>query len=135
MAHFSKLNEQNEVIAVVYMDNSIITDENGVEQESLGQAHLEKHHYWPAHLWKKTSLYTSANTHQAGRTPFRKNYGGVGMIYDAVNDCFKPKQSPYPSWVFDEASARYLPPVAMPDDGREYHWNESTQTWDKISIW
>jgi hypothetical protein len=135
MAHFSKLNEQNEVIGVVYMDNSIITDGNGVEQESLGQAHLEKHHNWPSHLWKKTSLYTSANEHTKGGTPFRKNYGGVGMIYDAVNDCFRPKQARYASWTFDQASARYLPPVPMPIDGHLYEWNESIQNWDKKSNW
>tara|TARA_R100001086_G_scaffold228676_1_gene148234 strand:+ start:381 stop:788 length:408 start_codon:yes stop_codon:yes gene_type:complete len=135
MAHFSKLDENGHVLTVMYIDNDLILDENGDESEAIGQAHFEKHHKWPANLWKKTSLYTSAGTHTKGETPFRKNFGGTGMMYDAVNDCFKQIQSPYPSWVFDETMGVYQPPVAEPTDGREYHWNESTQSWDQISTW
>ena len=42
--HYAELNENNEVIYVAYMDNEIITDENGNEVEELGIQHLHTHH-------------------------------------------------------------------------------------------
>ena len=64
MAHFAKLTEDtNVVLAVLAVDNATLLDENGVEQEALGQAHLEKHHGWPAHLWKQTTRSSALNKH------------------------------------------------------------------------
>ena len=42
MAHFAKIDENNAVIKVVAVSNNVITDENGVEQESLGIEFLKK---------------------------------------------------------------------------------------------
>ena len=36
MAHFAKLDENNVVLSVHVVNNDVITDENGDEQESLG---------------------------------------------------------------------------------------------------
>lgn len=33
------------------------------------------------------------------------------------------------SWVFDEATCSFLPPVAYPSDGGKYRWDESTTAW------
>ena len=41
MAHFAKINDNNEVLAVLTVDNSVAND------ESAGQAHLETHNNWP----------------------------------------------------------------------------------------
>ena len=35
----------------------------------------------------------------------------------------------YPSWVFDDATCAFIPPVAYPDDGSLYTWNETDQLW------
>ena len=50
MAHFAKISEENKVLTVLYIENKFIEDENGVEQESIGQAYLEKHNNWPAQM-------------------------------------------------------------------------------------
>jgi hypothetical protein len=36
MAHFAKLDENNIVTKIVVVNNSVITDVNGIEQEQLG---------------------------------------------------------------------------------------------------
>lgn len=60
----------------------------------------------------------------------RKNYAGVGFIYDNIRDAFiAPK--PYPSWILNEDTCRWEPPTPYPADYNPvaYEWNEETQTW------
>jgi len=57
----------------------------------------------------------------------RKNYAGVGYTYDADIDAFIPPK-PYASWVLNDA-AQWEAPVAMPDDGQMYSWDEDSQSW------
>lgn len=59
---------------------------------------------------------------------FRKNYAGIGMIYDSVRDAFMWPQ-PYPSWVLDENTCVWHAPVAQPEDGSEYAWSEPQTQW------
>lgn len=40
----------------------------------------------------------------------------------------------FPSWTFDESTCRYNPPVAMPQDGKPYKWNEDTESWDLFNV-
>lgn len=35
---------------------------------------------------------------------------------------------PYASWILDEETCRWKPPIAMPDG--KYRWNETTTSWD-----
>lgn len=70
MAHYAELNENNEVIYVVYMDNEIITDENENEVEELGVTHLHTHH-GTDRRWVRTSY----------RGNFRNKYAGLGDTY------------------------------------------------------
>jgi len=37
------------------------------------------------------------------------------------------------SWIFDEATCSYQPPVAYPSDGKEYEWDESSTSWQEIT--
>ena len=62
----------------------------------------------------------------------RKNYAGIGFSYDQTRNAFIPPQ-PYPSWVLNETTCLSDAPVAYPDDGNRYQWNEDTQTWDQIN--
>lgn len=62
----------------------------------------------------------------------RKNYAGIGFSYDATRDAFIPPQ-PFPSWTLNEDDCYWEPPVAMPDDGNRYDWNEDTQSWDEVT--
>ena len=84
--------------------------------------------------WIQTSYNTLGGTHTLGGTPLRKNYAGVGFTYDRVLDAFIPPQ-PYPSWVLNEDTCLWNAPVAYPDDGDEYQWNEATQDWvDVVTV-
>jgi hypothetical protein len=42
-------------------------------------------------------------------------------------------QQPFPSWVFNEESCSFTPPVPYPTDGNAYQWDESTTSWEKQS--
>ena len=35
----------------------------------------------------------------------------------------------FASWVFDEATCAFKAPIAMPQDGKFYHWDEATLSW------
>ena len=39
----------------------------------------------------------------------------------------------YASWILNEETCAYEAPVAYPDDGQKYNWNEETQQWDLIN--
>ena len=62
----------------------------------------------------------------------RKNYAGIGFSYDSTRDAFIPPQ-PYPSWTLDEDTCLWEAPVAYPDDGKMYTWNETDQQWDEVT--
>lgn len=80
MAHFAKL-ENNIVTQVIVVNNEVLLDENGVEQESIGVQFCQDLF---GGEWKQTSY--NAN--------FRGRYAGPGMIYDPIADEFKsaPKE-------------------------------------------
>ena len=51
----------------------------------------------------------------------------AGYTYDAARDAFiAPK--PYPSWVLDEATCNWVPPVPYPATG-QWAWDEATLSW------
>jgi len=79
--------------------------------------------------WIQTSYNTNAGVHRQGGTPLRKNFAAIGHTYDSTRDAFIPPQ-PYPSWTLNEDTCSWECPVARPDDGNKYNWNEETQTWD-----
>jgi hypothetical protein len=82
--------------------------------------------------WIQTSYNTKGNQHLLGGTPLRGNFAGLGSIYDKTNDVFyAPK--PYNSWILNESTWLWESPVAMPTDGKDYRWNESTTSWDLVS--
>ena len=82
--------------------------------------------------WIQTSYNTVAGTHQLGGTPLRKNYAGLGYTYDAVRDAFIPPK-PYSSWILNEDTCLWEPPVAHPSDENRYIWNEETTSWDEVT--
>ena len=115
MAHFAKLGKGNIVEQVVVVNNNVITDANGQEQEQLGVDFLNNM-YGTNDVWKQTSYHGS----------FRKNYAGLGFRYDQTRDAFiEPK--PFPSWTLNEETCQWEAPVVKPDDGQIYDWNEENQ--------
>jgi hypothetical protein len=59
---------------------------------------------------------------------FRKNFAGLDYSYSWERDAFIPPK-PYPSWVLDDFSCLWEPPIPYPTDGKNYVWNEQTQSW------
>jgi len=120
MSHFAEIDENNIVTRVLVGNNE----------------HPDEGHQWFVDnlggTWVKTSYNTRGGVHTLGGTPLRKNYAGVGYAYDETRDAFIPPK-PYDSWVLDEETCLWEAPVAMPDDGEPYAWNEETQSWDLIS--
>jgi hypothetical protein len=78
-------------------------------------------------LWVQTSYNTHGGQHPEGR-PLRKNYAGVGYTYDAKRDAFIAPQ-PFSSWTLNEDTCLWVSPVPMPDDGKQYIWDEATQAY------
>jgi hypothetical protein len=117
MAHFAKLDQNNVVTAVHVVNNIEMLVADGSESEMMGVAFLIR---WSGGYsnWKQTSYN--------GKT--RKNYAGIGYTYDSARDAFIPPK-PFPSWVLNEETCLWDAPVAMPDDGQLYNWDEATTNW------
>jgi hypothetical protein len=118
MAHFAQL-DNNQVIQVIVVHNNELLDENGIEQESKGQEFC-------ANLLGGTWLQTSYNA------SIRKNYAGLGFLYDSTRDAFIPPK-PFDSWVLNEDTCNWQSPVTYPSDGKVYEWNESTASWVPVT--
>jgi hypothetical protein len=119
MAHFAQLDSSSIVKRILTLNNNVITDSDGNEQEVLGINFLQN-----LHSINDTLVQCSYNNN------FRKQYAGEGYTYDKANDVFiSPK--PYASWTLD-ASFDWQPPTAIPDDGKKYNWNEATTAWDEV---
>ena len=121
MAHFAILDESNIVTRVEVINNDVILDGDGVEQEQLGIDFL-------------TSLYGAGNYKQTSyNRNIRKNYAGVGYTYDAVKDKFI-KSKPFASWSLDE-NDDWKAPITHPDDDKDYYWNEDNYQADNNTGW
>jgi hypothetical protein len=131
MASFAKIGLNNKVIEVLSVVNEVLHDSNGVEQESIGIDFLTKLTGYP--VWKQTSYNTHGGVHSSGGTPLRKNHAGIGYTYDEDRDAFIPKK-PFNSWILNEDTCLWNPPVAYPQDNNQYRWNESTLSWEIIEL-
>ena len=116
MAHYAKV------------ENNIVTDVISASQEFINSL--------PDVLsWIQTSYNTRGNVHYGpdqkpdGGEALRANFAGIGDTYDSVNDVFYPKQ-PFSSWTISAATNWiWTPPVAKPEDGHVYDWDEATKSW------
>ena len=126
MAHWAKI------------ENGIVTQVVVAEDEYVEAGHLGN-----SKEWIKTSYNTRGGVHYNPETglpsadqtkALRKNYAVVGMLYNAESDAFTYSQ-PYPSWILDETTGFWNPPIDYPEDQGQgnppkfYHWNESNQSW------
>jgi hypothetical protein len=122
MAYFAKLGKGNIVENVISINNSVITDANGVEQEQLGVDFINKL-YNTRDVWKQTSYNNN----------FRKNFAGIGYQYDQTRNAFIPPK-PFNSWVLNESTCLWEAPVARPtaelEENQYYSWNESIINWE-----
>lgn len=87
--------------------------------------------------WIQTSYNTRGGVYYIPNTndpspdqskALRKNFAGIGWTYDRVRDAFIPPQ-PHASWILDEETCLWNPPVPIPTDGKLYDWDEPTLSW------
>ena len=129
MATFAKIGLNNKVIEILSIHNNELKDSNGIEQEINGIDFLTKLTGWS--IWVQTSYNTHGGVHNNNGTPLRKNHAGIGFTYDEDRDAFIAKK-PFNSWILNETTCIWEAPVAYPDDGKDYTWNENNERWDLI---
>ena len=111
MAHYAFLDDNNVVIEVITGRN-----ENEVVD---GISDWEEYY---GNFRGQRCVRTSYNAN------IRKNFAGIGYTYDEARDAFiAPK--PYPSWALDEETCTWEAPVAYPEDGVMYQWDEDSVNW------
>lgn len=62
----------------------------------------------------------------------RKNFAGIGFNYDGIG--FYPPKN-YDSWTLNSSTYLWEAPIAYPDDGNDYTWNESAYQADNTTGW
>jgi hypothetical protein len=120
MAHFAKLDNNNRVIAVHVVNNDVITID-GNESEQAGIDFLTSLH--GHNNWKQTSYNNS----------FRGKFAAINDFYDETLDEFIVPKT-WASWVFNETTFQWEPPIPMPLDNKMYKWNEKTLSWDEVIV-
>lgn len=121
MSHFAKV--VNGIVTEI-----IVADEDFIRTLPLTDGY-----------WVQTSYNTYGGKHynpdtneEDDGTPMRKNFAGIGYTYDRDRDAFIPPQ-PYDSWTIDEDTCLWVAPIAMPDDGNDYIWDEENEQWVQVS--
>ena len=122
MAHFAKIDTSGIVVFV-----TVGRDEDN-ELELCART---------GDIYRQTSYNTRGGIHYKPNShdpsedqsqAFRKNYAGKGYTYDQTRDAFIPPK-PFPSWLLDEDTCRWVAPVTIPDTDNYYIWNEETTSW------
>jgi hypothetical protein len=118
MSNFAYIDENGIVTSVIVAEQDIIN--TGVVGDPKN--------------WIQTSYNTRGGIHYSSETgkpsedqtkALRKNYAGIGYIYDATRDAFIPPK-PFDSWTLNEDTCLYEAPIPYPTDGKLYEWVEST---------
>jgi hypothetical protein len=127
MAHFAKLDENNVVVFVTVGRQ----EDDGLEAELTART---------GDVYKQTSYNTRGGVHYDPETrepsedqtkALRFNYAGLNFTYDEDRDAFIPPK-PFESWLLDEDTCLWEAPVAYPEDGADYTWDEETQEWTAV---
>ena len=114
MAHFAKINNSNIVEQVIVVSNDVATTEQaGVD--------FINNLYKTNDVWKQTYVDKS----------LRKNFASINYIYNQTLDAFIPPR-PFESWLLNEETCQWEAPIAYPNNGQDYDWNDQTQQWDLI---
>ena len=107
MSHWAEIDSNNTVIRV------LVGPSHGDEGEAFFNA--------LGGTWVKTSYNGN----------IRKNFAGIGHIYDSVRDAFI-ESKPYESWVLNEDTCQWQAPIPYPIDNLTYEWNEELINWKPI---
>jgi hypothetical protein len=121
MGYFAKI-EDNLVTDVIAINNSILGEPEKLFPETeLTGVDFIKNVLKLDGQWKQTSYNNS----------FRGNYAGIGYSYNNEKDVFMPPKI-FNSFVWDDATFSWIPPIARPNDEKTYNWDESTISWIEV---
>lgn len=115
MAHYAFLDENNVVTEVI----------PGVDENELIEGLTPE--VWYGNFRGQRCIRTSYNGN------IRKNYAGIGYIYDEERDAFIPPK-PYQSWILNEDTCTWEAPLPVPNDGKFYTWNENRREWEEVIV-
>ena len=116
MAHYAFLDETNTVTEVIVgIDETELIE--GLDTET-----------WYGNFRGQKCVRTSYNAKING---FRKNYAGIGYTFDGTG--FAAPQ-PFPSWILNQETYMWEPPIPAPTDGKMYNWDETTTSWVEVTI-
>jgi len=118
MAHYAFLNMQNIVTEVIVGKD----EKDGPKNWEMHYGNIREQ------VCKRTSYNTSRGKHRNGGTPFRKNFAGIGFTYDYARDAFIPPK-PFNSWVLNENTCQWDPPIEEPSKDKLYRWDEENKAW------
>jgi len=134
MAHYAFLDQNNTVTEVI-----VGKDENEVLEGLDPETWYGNFRGQPC---KRTSYNTKGGIHYKSDNSgpsedqtkaYRKNYAGIGYTYDEIRDAFIPPK-PFSSWLLNEDTCNWEPPIPYPTDGNIYTWNEETEEWTQIQL-
>jgi hypothetical protein len=114
MAHYAFLDENNIVTEVIVgVDETELIE--GLDTET-----------WYGNFRGQMCKRTSYNNN------IRKNYAGIGYLYDVARDAFIAPQ-PYASWILKEETCQWQAPTPYPNDDLMYIWDEDIVNWKQIT--
>ena len=139
MAHYAFIDENNVVVEVIAGKK---------EGEDNTDWEIEYAKFRPGLKCKRTSYNTKAGIHYSWingeyvispdqSKAFRKNYAGVGYVYDEQRDMFYIEK-PFNSWTLNETKGLWEPPIQPVELTEEEEnnfvnqfWNEDLSKWEK----
>jgi hypothetical protein len=114
MAHYAFLDENNIVTEVIV----------GIDETELIEG--KDPETWYGEFRGQRCVRTSYNGN------IRKHYASIGFSYSDELDAFIPSK-PFESWVLDEETCTWQAPIACPENGKLYIWNEPSQSWTEVT--
>lgn len=123
MPYFSKLDENNIVIDVIFDTEENIT--NGTHGDPSRIIETDPHISGGYKLLRRTPYDLERDFNNPAA---QKNFGQIGCKYHPEEGFFSTPQD-YPSWQLDLESGWYLPPVDPPEGVTPIDWDEDNQRW------
>jgi hypothetical protein len=130
MAYFAELDENNVVLRVISVNNDILLDDQNNEIEQQG---IDFCTSLFGGTWLQTSYNTVADEHTNGKTPFRKNFAGIGSVYYPEHGGFALAK-PYEGWILNSSTLVWESPVPYPQDGNKHFWDNESLSWVEVPI-
>ena len=123
MAHYAKVSA-GKVTKVIVADQAFI-DSIKIDNEPGEWVQTSYNTYGGVHYDRSTNPPTPSEDQSKA---LRKNYAGVNFHYNKHVDAFYDEQ-PYPSWTLNTTTYLWEPPVAYPNVGKQYDWDETSKSW------